>query len=238
MKEPENLLESLSGSSGKFIELQQKSIRLKFYQKLTGSLTSVAQLGILAAFAIIAYLFLNVALSFTLGKITGSITYGFLISGVLNILFFCIYAFNRKRIGHSTLQNTILRNISGTYSNYEVLTMDLEKTEAELAAATIDLKNDLGSLKKRITELQQQVQKLKDQISGNGSGEGNGFARSAITTTVEVLLNTFVLKNAGILKRTLVPVIANAFVTSKLFGEKKKSSLIENLKLKAMKLFR
>jgi hypothetical protein len=237
MEQKNNLISGLLSSSSDYIQLQSKSIRLGFYQKTTDALTGAVQWVIIAVLGVITYLFLNIGIAFVLGTITGSLIMGFFIMGGFNLLLLIIYSFTKKSLGKKKLQNSILQSVSGTMHDYEELVKQHSALQSELQVAEKNLRQSAEDVRVKLTSLEQQVDTLRGQLTGS-NGEGNSLARTALTTGIDLLLNVSFLKNAGIVKRALVPVLTNVLVSSRLFNEKKKNGLLEKLRLKMHKMLK
>ncbi len=237
MDQKNNLISGLLSSSSDYIQLQKKSVKLGFYQKTTEALTGAVQWMVIAILIVITYLFLNIGLAFSLATMTGSMIAGFFIMCGVNLLFLVIFYLTRKTLGRKKLRNSILHSVSGTLKDYDELVKQHDALQAELQVAEEKVRQSAGEIRAKLSALEEQVASIRGQLTNNQT-EGSSIARAAVTTGIDILLNTFFLKNAGIVKRTLLPVITNAFVTSRLFKEKKKNSVLENLRLKMHKLLK
>ena len=237
MDQKNNLLNGLFSSGSHYFELQGRSVKLGFYQKSTQAITGTIQLLILLVFGVVTYLFLNIGCAFLIGTAIGSLVKGFFIVGGINLLFFIVYVFARHKLGEKRLRNSVLQGISGNLKDYDALVAEHMRLQSELTVAEKNLRKSASEIREKIEQLETQVTSLKTQLLA-GNTEGGSIARTAVNAGIEILLNTSFLKNAGIIKRTLVPVLTNAFVTSRLFRDKKKSGLFENLKTKILKVLR
>ena len=104
-----------------------------------------------------------------------------------------------------------------------------DEVHAKVAASELILKAKLDALKQKA-----------DDLKGNFIADENAHKvpkvpRMIMTSAVDFVLQKFILKNSGFLIKQILPVVANTLLTSKVFNEEKKTSLIENLKLKISK---
>ncbi len=176
---------------------------------------------------------MNIALAFYLTEVMGSSIKGFFFVGLIYVAVLIIYLLVRKHIAKNLVKNTILIKLSKDIEDFdELLKMqatiysDIEKTKAEI-------KNDLENLKATFTAPEESHTEKDTE-----KHKGGEVPRMAITNVVDFVLQKVLFKNSGFLKHTVLPIVANALVTSKVFKESKTTSLIENLKLKFLgKLF-
>jgi hypothetical protein len=238
MEEDKTLVNSLFTNGSDFIDLKIKSIRLEFYERITSFLSEAINLAIASFLGLFAVFFMSCGLAIWLSEIFNSYKSGFAIVGLFYAGLVVVYLIIQNARKSKTLKNLVLRKVSNKYDDFEQLVKSQEELKLRLSEKEKLLKTDFTEVKEKFNKLTDEYNRIKGQFTKDeGSQAGSPIPRVIITTAVDFLLNTFVLKNAGIIKRAVFPMIAKALVTSAVLKENKKTSLIENLKLKLSKFF-
>jgi uncharacterized membrane protein len=223
-------IHQIASNTNNLIQQHSKIVRLEIYERITNLIASGISSGIIILFGVFSFLFINVGLAFYLSEVFNSSIKGFLCVGIIYALVLVIYLILRKHVARNRVKNAILIKLSKDIDNFdELLAMqaklysDIEKTKEELKTGFEELKNSFT---------------MPEQEEEKEEHKGGDVPRMAITSAVNFLLQKIVFRNSGFIKHTVVPIIANALITSKVFKETKTTSLIENLKLKFLgKLF-
>lgn len=231
MEKTGDIVQDLYTNTREYITLQSKSVKLEVYERITNVIASGISAGFIALFGLFSFLFINFGLAYYLSDVFQSRTYGFLTVGGFYFVVLGFYLLLRNKIAKNRLKDTILLKVSKTMGDYDEMLREQDVVHAEVAASEERLKTNLEEIK----------QKMKN-IKGNfvpdeDAHKGPKVPRMILTGALDFILKKFVLKNSGFLVKQVVPIVANTLLTSKVFHEDKKVSLIENLKLKLSRFF-
>jgi hypothetical protein len=133
-----------------------------------------------------------------------------------------------------------------TVTDYEVMIKEKNTVNAQLERAETVVKGNIEELKDNIDILVEDFKRLKEDVQrfkhlfgahddhhhtketakqhnhtgANGSHTGNGsmFPKLAMSTVIELLINRFVLKDVSSLKKVILPILAKAFITTKVMN--------------------
>ncbi len=222
----------IARNTNNLIQQHSKIVRLEIYERITNLIASGISSGIIILFGVFAFLFMNIGLAFYLSDVFNSSIKGFLCVGAIYAVVLAIYLVLRKHVARNKVKNAILIKISKDIDDFDELLAMQAKIYSDIEKTKTDLKTGFEELKNSFTVPEHEDDKKEEDHKG---GE---VPRLAITSAVNFLLQKIVFRNSGFVKHTLVPIITNALITSKVFKESKTTSLIENLKLKFLgKLF-
>src|SRR5690348_3480470 len=118
----ENLKEYLAGSKkviSAYLEARWKLLRLTGIGKLSNALGVILGLLITAILGFFMVLFLGFLLAFWLSEVTGSFTWGFLITAGVFIFLFLIVLLFRKALIHRPLANIMIRTLVEQMEEHE-----------------------------------------------------------------------------------------------------------------------
>ena len=227
-------ISNIASNTNSLIHQHSKIVRLEIYERITNLIASGISSAVIIVFGIFSFLFLNIGLAYYLSEVFASPIKGFFFVGLIYAAALIIYLLLRKHVAKNAVKNAILIKLSKDIDDFdELLVMqatvykDIEKTKEEI-------KTDFENLKNTFTAPEDD-DKTEE---GKENHKGGEIPRMAITNVVDFVLQKVVFRNSGFLKHTVLPIVANALVTSKVFKESKATSLIENLKLKFLgKLF-
>jgi uncharacterized membrane protein len=237
-----------------YLNIKSKSLRLEFYEKSALASSGAINAGVLVAIGLFAFLFLNVGLGFWLSEVLHSFKLGFFAMGGFYVVVLGIYLMIKNSITAKIKNSTVIKLSKGEMRSYQEMVKEKEMIELEVTLAEKAIKENIEEAKENLDVLIEDLKQLKrdyQQLKSNFVGgekthtDKNGeeatervgpkIPRIAITSVLDLVLNKLVLRNTGLIAKTLLPVAVNALVTSKVFKEGKKTSLLENLKLKFAK---
>lgn len=231
MEKTGDIVQDIYTNTREYINLQSRSVKPEVYERITNVISSGISAGFIALFGLFSFLFINFGLAYYLSDLFGSSAKGFFTVGGFYFLVLGLYLLLRNKIAKNKLKDTILLKVSKTMNDYDAMLKEQDIVHAEVAASEERLKTSLETLRQKV-----------DDIKGNfipdeNAHKGPKIPRMVITGLMDLVLKKFLLKNSGFLVKNIVPVVANTLLTSKVFHEDKKVSLIENLKLKLSRFF-
>jgi len=238
MEKTSALIGNIYSGTNDFIHLQAKSIKLEMYERITNVIASGIGSAFIILFGLFSFLFVNLGLAFWLGEVFQSNKLGFLSVGGFYFVALGLYLLFRHKIAQNKLKNSVLFKISKNMNDYDLLVKEQEALHAQVVVAENLLKENFEELKENIHVIKEDISTIKGHFASHGEEEkhvGPKLPRIAITSAVDFVMDHFLFKNAGLVKKTLFPIVANALITSGVFKENKKTSLVENLKLKFSK---
>lgn len=237
MEKTSVLLNKITNDAQDYIKLQLDSVKLEIYQRVTDLISSGINASLLVLFGLFSFLFINVGLGFWLSDLMGSSAFGFLSVGGFYLVVMGVYVLLKNRVAKNRVKNAILLQVSKTHDDYELLLVEQTIVQSKISESETQLKISIEELKNHASSIKEDFNKIKSHFVSEEpeAGEekvGAPLPRFAMTSIVDFVLNKVVLRKAGFIKRTILPVIANALLTSTVFKENPKTSLFENLKLK------
>lgn len=239
MEKTSTLINNIYSGTTDYIRLQTRSAKLEIYERVTNLIESGISASVILLLGLFSFVFVNVGLALWLGELLGSNRNGFFAIGGFYVLVLGIYVLLKDRVGKNKVRNMVLLKVSKTHKDYDLLLKEQTLVHSQVETTEKMILDNIHELKENIDTLKEDFTRLKEQfVTGGGEGEdhvGPKIPRAAITSLVDVVLQKVVLKNSGLLKRVFLPIIANTLLTSKAFNESKKTSLLENLKLKFSK---
>jgi hypothetical protein len=239
MEKTSTLVNNIYSGTTDYIHLQTRSLKLEVYERITNVIASGISASLIVLFGLFSLFFINVGLAFWLSKLFQSYTLGFLTVGGFYVLVLGIYLLLRDKIAKNKVKNMVLLKVSKSHNDYELLLKEQAILHAQVDEKEKQIKGSFEELKENLETLKEDFHKLKSHFVSeekeNGEQVGPKIPRIAITSLIDLLLKKVVLRKAGLVKKLIFPVLANALVTSAVFKENKKTSLLENLKLKFSK---
>ena len=224
MEKVSELIDEIYENSNSFVRSHTKSAKLEIYERITNVISSGISAGIIITLAMLALFFVNFGLAYWIGDLIESRSLGYVIVGGFYLIALIFYLLLRNRVAQNIVKNSVLKKVSKTHDDFDEL---LE----EQARVEVTIEENLHVLKRNVGE-------LKEVIIGNRpSSSGNDTSRGAVTAAVDFVFQNVVFKNGGFLKKSILPMVVNTLVTSKIFHEGKGKSFLENIKLKLMKRF-
>jgi len=236
MEKTSTLISHLSSDTHDFIQLQARSIKLELYERVTHAVSSAIGSGFIILFAAFSFLFVNLGLAFWLSEVFDSNKFGFLALGGFYFVILGLYLIFRHKIARNRVKNVVLHRISKDMNDYDLLLKEQAMVHAQIKEAELRLKENFEELKENMHTLKEDFAAIKGHFASHEEKHvGPKLPRIAITSAVDFVLQNLLFRKAGFVKRAILPLIANTLITSKLFHEDKKTSLVENLKLKVSK---
>ncbi|MES2681436.1 MAG: phage holin family protein [Bacteroidota bacterium] len=243
MEKTSALVGKIYTDSNDYIRLQTQAVKLEIYERVTNVISSGINASLIMLFGLFSFFFVNVGLAFWLSEELGSTKAGFLSVGGIYFVVLGLYLLLKDKIAKNKVKNSILLQVSKTHSDFDLLLKEQEIVQLKIQKSEIQIKESFDELKENIQTLKDDIKKLKSNFVSDEKEEGEEkvsapIPRFAITSIVDLILDKVVLRKSGIIKRTLLPILTNALLTSTIFKENKKTSLIENLKLKLPNILR
>jgi len=233
MEEPNKIIIDIYEHITKYVRLQAKSAQLEVYERLTILLSSGITSSFVILFAFFSFLFINFGLAYWLSENLHSRSAGFTIVGLFYFIVLGAYLLFRKKIARNKVRDVVLLKVSKTMSDYAAMMAEQEKLHAEVD----QLESEIGEAFQELKASFQQDVPEQDIPETEEQADDKALSRMAITHMVDFLFKKVLFKNGGMLKKQVLPMVANTVVTSTLFNESKGKSLLENLKVKFRKLF-
>lgn len=241
MEKTSALLSNISSGTHDYVQLQSKSIKLEIYERITNIISSGISAAFIILFALVCFLFVNLGIAFWLSELLKSNKLGFFTLGGFYLVVLGIYLLFRKQLAKNRVKDAVLFKVSKTMSDYDLMLKEQDVVHAQVAAAELVLKENFDELKENIHTLKEDLDNIKHSFGIKNSAEeennhvGPKLPRMAITSAIDFAIQHVLFKNAGFIKKAILPIVTNALVTSTVFKENKKTSLVENLKLKLSK---
>jgi hypothetical protein len=236
MEDPGKPVNELFLNAPDYFNLKVKSLRLSLYERLTDAISqgiSAIFLMLLIAFTL---LFASLALGFWLSKTLSSYTAGFGIIAIIYLAGTGLLVLIQRNSDQKRLKNKILLKVSKNLHDYDALIKTRHQLQEELEMKELKLKKNFSDLKEQYESLRDQLDKMRSGLTGKDPGDaGDAIPRLLVRSVIDLVLDKYFIKNAGLLTRKIVPVIANSFRTSKTFRDKKQAGLFKNLRLKISK---
>lgn len=243
MEKTSTLLNTIYSESNEYVKLQAKSLKLEIYERITNVIESGISAAIIIVFALFSFLFVNFGLAFWLSEIFQSTKTGFFVVGLFYFVVLGLYLLLKDKVAKNKVKNIVLLKVSKTHNDYDALLQEQDIVHAQVQKSEDAIVESFKELKENIETIKDDITRLKEQfITGEGEDNteekvGPKIPRVAITTAVDLLLQKVIFRKAGLVKKTLLPILTNALLTSTVFKESKKTSLVENIKLKFSKFF-
>jgi hypothetical protein len=258
MEKTSTLVNTIFSTTKDYLAIKTKSIKLEIYENLANVSSSALNAVITSVIGLFAFMFLNIGVAYWLSEVLESTKLGFLTLGGFYIIVLGVYLMVKEQVAAKVKNAMIVKVSKETMRDYKEMVKEKEMIDLELKLAETavvqnihEAKENLNILVEDIKRLKRDFNKLKSNFVNDDSEEnhtstgqdgdpankrvGPKIPRIAITSILDLLLTKVLFKKAGLIKRLVVPVITNALVTSTVFKEDKKTSLIENLKLKFAK---
>lgn len=256
MEKTSTLVNTIFSTTKEYLALKTKAVRLEIYDHLANILSGAVNVIIISTIGLFAFLFLNIGLAYWLSEALESTKAGFLVLGSVYCVVLGMYFLVRGNIARKVkdavvvkASGEIIRDYKEMVKEKEMIGLELKLAEAAVRENINEARDNLNTLVEDVKRLKADYKKLKSNFVGDDdepkTAESNGepahkrvgpkIPRIAITSILDLVMNKVLFKKVGLVKRILLPIIANALVTSTVFKEDKKTSLIENLKLKFSK---
>ncbi len=224
MEKVSELIDEIYENSTSFVRSHTKSAKLEIYERITNVISSGISAGIIITLTMLALFFVNFGLAYWIGDLIESRSLGYVIVGGFYLIALVMYLLLRNRVAQNIVKDSVLKKVSKTHDDFEELLEEQARVEA-----TID--ENLHVLKKNVGELKELI------IGNNSKSAGNDTSRGAVSAAVDFAFQNVIFRNGGFVKKTIVPMVVNSLITSKLFHESKGKSFLENIKLKLMQRF-
>jgi hypothetical protein len=208
----------------------KKYFRLSITAQAVDSLAGFLSASVIILIAAVAVLFCSLGLAFYLSEVFRSFKWGFLcVGGIYFIVFLVILSLRHKM--RNALKKSAIRALDSGYEDYESFREDMVLSKAEVDSAESAFNQELLVLRSR-------VNKIETGLGYTGEEGAKVDAKSAMLTgAVDLLLNTFVSRNAGAVGKIVVPAVAKAIMNSGLVSRVGKSRFFQNIKRRSGKWF-
>lgn len=257
MEKTSTLVNTIFSTTKDYLTLKTKSVKLEIYDNLANILSGALNAVIISVIGLFAFLFLNIGLAFWLGEALESTKQGFLALGGIYIVVMGIYFLVKKSIADKVKDAVVVKASGNVVRDYKEMVKEKEMVGLELKLAEAAVKEKMDEARENLNTLVEDVKRLKNDFKRlksnfvsdddaepeahgqNGESDhkhvGPKIPRIAITSILDFVMNKVLFRKMGLVKRIVLPILTNALVTSTVFKEDKKTSLIENLKLKFAK---
>lgn len=239
MENTSKLINNIYSGTNEYVRLQVRSAKLEIYERVTNVIESGISASVILLFGLFSFLFINFGLAFWLADLFQSTRAGFFTVGLFYFVLLGLYLLLKDKVAQNKVKNAVLLKVSKTHNDYDLLLKEQQMVHAQVDKAEKAILDNFNELKENIETLKEDFNHLKEHfVTGEGEGEdrvGPKIPRIAMTSLMDLVLQKVVFRKAGFVKKTVLPIIANTLLTSAVFDEKKKTSLIENLKLKFSK---
>lgn len=228
MEKVNELIDEIYENSSSFVRSNTKAAKLEVYERVTNVISSGVSAGIVITLIMLTLFFVNFGLAYWIGDLIESRSLGYVIVGGFYLIALLFYLLLRNRVAPNIVKNAVLKKVSKTHDDFDAL---LEE-QAEVAAV---IDENLHVLQRNVGDLKEMI------VGGNNSAQseqkGDDATRTTVNAAVDFVFQNVIFRNGGFVKKTILPIVANTLVTSKIFGESKGKSLWENIKLRLMKRF-
>lgn len=225
MEKINELIDEIYENSNSFVRSHTKSAKLEIYERITNVISSGISAGIVITLTMLALFFVNFGLAYWIGDLIESRSLGYVIVGGFYLIALVFYLLLRNRVAQNIVKNSVLKKVSKSHDDFD----ELLEEQAELE---VKIEENLHVLKGNVNELKQMI--VGKVTKGAPASDSS---RNAVTSSVDFVLQNVIFKKGGFLTKTVLPLVANTILTSKLFHEGKGKSLVENIKMKLMKRF-
>lgn len=245
MEKTSTLVNNIYSNGKEFISLKTREIKLEVYDKVSGAAAGAVNGAVLGVLGLCAFIFLNVGVAYWLSEVFESTKLGFLSLGGIYVLLIGIFFALRNSISKSIKNSIVVKMSDNAVSDYDTLIKEKNTISAQLERAETVVKGNMEELKDNIEILVQDVKRLKEDIQRfrnifghhdtdekeneqmqhqqqNGhaaSGKGAGMLpKVAFSALLELLINKFVLKDLVPVKKSILPTLAKALISSKVMN--------------------
>ena len=220
-------LSDIYGGAQNFLQLQGRYLQLKYARAVAEFASRALRTLVTIAITCAALLFFSVALALWFGELLGSLPAGFACVGAFYLL--CLVLWNLVSSGRAgNFRDTIVRELDLGVSSYEGLLREQTQLKPRLEEEKKNLLLKLEELKQAIADIEQKFGGGEGRATQDNQGEQVGSR--VLSTAVNVLLDVFVMPKVGIVKRAVIPLVANTVMRSKFFRSGKLGNLIRRLK--------
>ena len=226
----ENIKSHFTGlyeNTGKLIQQESKILRLEIYERVTNLVACGVNAGIMLLIGVFAFAFLNLGAAFYLNALLDTPILGFVLVGLFYVVVLLVYYLFRKRISNNKIKNVVLLKLSKNMDDFDELLVAQDVLYKEIELSKDKIKTDFESLQKNLG---------LDDLNNENEDDSHTGSRRIITEISNFLLRKVVLRKSNVIVKAIIPIIANAFITSSVFDESKPKSLLRNLKLKLTSL--
>jgi uncharacterized membrane protein len=239
MEKTSTLVNDIYSGTTDYIRLQTRSLKLEVYERITNVIASGISASFILLFGLFSFLFINFGLAFWLSEVLESNKLGFFAVGGFYVIVLGIYLVLKDKIAKNKVKNAVLLKVSKSHNDYDLLLKEQAVIHVQVDEKEKQIKENFEELKENLETLKEDFNRLKSHFvsedNENGEHVGPKIPRIAITSLIDLIMNKVVLRKAGLVKKFIFPLLANALVTSAVFKENKKTSLVENLRLKFSK---
>lgn len=266
MEKTSTLVHNIFTNAKEYISLKTRAVKLDVYDKAASSVSGAVNGAIMAVLGLCAFIFLNVGVAYWLSEVFESTKLGFLTLGGIYVVLLGIFFALKNKIATSVKNSIVVKMSKETITDYEVMMKEKHTVDAQLERAETVVKGNIEELKDNIDTLVEDFKRLKEDVQRfrnifghhdndhhvqksnfasqdhhHAKSGGGLFPKVAMSTILELLINKFVLKDVISLKKTILPIVAKAFITNKMGQNNGNGStsqphgIIETLKAKLSK---
>jgi hypothetical protein len=234
MEKEGNLIGDLYASITNYASVLVKTGKQTYYRKTTDLLAATASGSVVFLFAACVTVFAGLGLAFWLGEVMGSLRLGMFATAGIFLLLLVIFHFALRPLIEPRLKNTILRRLTGEMDDYSLLRQSEAALQSELKLAEMQLKQNIEELKAITAQLGGGA---PGDSSGNGSSDlkTEGITGRLVGPALKFIVENYLLRGAGPVKRIVLPVVVKAVANSELFRNRNRNGFLEKLRMRLSK---
>lgn len=221
MENVNEVIDKMADNFQKFVRTNVKSAQLEVYERVTNVISSGISSTIIISLLMLTVFFVNFGLASWLGTYIDNKGLGYVIVGGFYFVALLLYLLLRNKVGKNTIKNAILKKVSKTHEDFDLLLEEQDEVHAQVDETMVAIRENIGELKTLIAG-------PKEQESEAPKGEI--IPRPMVVSSVNFMFRSVLFKNGGFIKRDVIPMIVNTILTSKLYREGKLKSFIANIK--------
>jgi hypothetical protein len=241
MEKTSTLVNNVYSNAKEYLHLKTRSVKLEAYDKVSGAAASTVNGAVLAVLGLCAFLFLNVGIAYALSDAFNSTKLGFLTLGGIYVVLMGIFMAVKGSVDRKIKNSIVAKMSNNAHTEYEVMLKEKDSVNAQLERAEVLVKGNIEELKDNVDVLVEDFKKLKQDVqrfkhlfgAHDETGatahphyeqpenihheKSNGtISKLAINTIVELIINRFVLKDVNSIKKAILPILAKAFINTKM----------------------
>jgi hypothetical protein len=221
-------LSDIYGGAQNFLQLQGRYLHLKYARSVTDLASRSLVTIIKFVLGAVAIIFFSLALALWFGRLLESLPAGFACVGAFYLITLVVWSvLSSKKTAN--IKDAIVRELAVGVSTYDELVYEQTQIKPKLDAEKENLQQKLLELKLALADIEEKFGGRVDK-SSDADTPRQQVGNRIMSTAVNVLLDAFVLPKVGIVKRAVIPMVANAVMRSRFFKSGKLAGLISRIK--------
>lgn len=218
------VVDDLAENAQLFIKANIKSLQLEIYERTVNLISSGISVSIIIVLLMFTLLFINFGLAQYVGEYLDSPTLGYIFVAGFYFVALILYLALRNIVWPNNIKNAILSKISKEHEEFDDLLKEQDTVRENIEKSMYHIRDDVSSLKKAIKEQQ------NDHFDNIDENDDFVASRAFMVSSVDFVFRNFLFKKGNFMKREVIPLIANTFLTSTVYGEGKFKSLFKNIR--------